>query len=303
MSYVIMLILMTVGGIVDNFKGGNVQYFYIKFMLGGNENPLMYTIYQIITGAPLGIGAIVIYPLAKKMGIRNVTFAAFVFVLIGSILGWIFPTNIVLAMTAGLLRQIGMIPNAYIFITLLLFAYDSVEYKSGYRLEGLLGIAILTAIQAAIYAPFAGGFESGILKRGFADVVGVTPNADVLSFMTMSFYLFDIILACACLILLPFMNVEKKLPAINAELLRRKKEAVLAHGGVWIEPEEQERIEREKADQKREENRVLDLKERCEKKGLDFETENNKYLAKQAEIREKKHAKQEKKAQLKSNDH
>ena len=286
--YVIMLILMTVGGIVDNFKGGNVQYFYIKFMLGGDENPLMYTIYQIITGTPLGIGAIVIYPLAKKMGIRNVTFAGYVLVLIGSILGWIFPTNIVLAITAGLLRQIGMIPNAYIFITLLLFAYDSIEYKSGYRLEGLLGIAIFTAIQAAIYAPFAGGFESGILKRGFVDVVGVTPNAEVLSFMTMSFYLLDIILACACLILLPFMNVEKNLPTINAELLRRKKEAVLAHGGVWIEPEEQERIEQEKADQKREENRVLDLRERCEKKGLDFETENNKYLAKQAEIREKK---------------
>ena len=36
--------------------------------------------------------------------------------------------------------------------------------------------------------------------------------------MTMAFYLFDIILATAYLILLPFVDVEKKLPQINAEL-------------------------------------------------------------------------------------
>lgn len=38
-NYVILLTLTTIGGIVDNFKGGNVQYFYIKFLLGGAETP------------------------------------------------------------------------------------------------------------------------------------------------------------------------------------------------------------------------------------------------------------------------
>lgn len=69
--FVILIVIATVSGIVDNFKGGNVQYFYIKFLLGGAENPLMYTIYQVVTGAPLGIGAFVIYPLAKKSGLRT----------------------------------------------------------------------------------------------------------------------------------------------------------------------------------------------------------------------------------------
>ena len=50
----------------------------------------------------------------------------------------------------------------------------------------------------------------------------------------------------------------------------------------WIEPEELERIEQEKAAVLREENRIADLKAKCEKKGLDFEAENTKYLAKQA---------------------
>ena len=56
--YVILTVLTMISGVVDSFKGGNVQYFYIKFLLGGAEDPLMYTIYQVITGIPLGIGAI-----------------------------------------------------------------------------------------------------------------------------------------------------------------------------------------------------------------------------------------------------
>lgn len=280
--FVILIIIATVSGIVDNFKGGNVQYFYIKFLLGGAENPLMYTIYQVVTGAPLGIGAFVIYPLAKKVGIKNLTVGGYALVLVGSIMGWMFPDQLVPALIGGFLRNIGWLPNAYIFATLMCFAYDDVEFRSHLRLEGMMGIAIITAIQSLIYAPFAGGFESAILRLGFVDVEGVMPSVEVTNFMTLSFYLFDAVLAAVVVILLPFVDVEKKLPEINAELLRRKKEAVLARGEEWIDPAEAERIEQEKADALREENRIADLKARCAKKGLDFDTENAKFLAKQA---------------------
>ena len=280
-NFVILIIIATVSGIVDNFKGGNVQFFYIKFLLGGVENPLMYTIYQVVTGAPLGIGAFVIYPLAKKVGIKNLTIGGYALVLIGSIVGWMFPDQMVPALIGGFLRNIGWLPNAYIFATLLCFAYDDVEFRSHLRLEGMMGIAIITAIQSLLYAPFAGGFESAILRLGFVDVEGVMPSVEVTNFMTLSFYLFDAVLAAVVVILLPFVDVEKKLPEINAELLRRKKEAVLARGEEWIDPAEAERIEQEKADALREENRIADLKARCAKKGLDFDTENAKFLAKQ----------------------
>ena len=280
--FVILTIIATISGIVDNFKGGNVQYFYIKFMLGGTENPLMYTIYQVVTGVPLGIGAFAIYPMAKKFGIKNLTVGGYALVLIGSIMGWMFPDQMIPALVGGFLRNMGWLPNAYIFATLMCFAYDSVEHKSGLRLEGLLGAAVVFAVQQLIYAPFAGGFESSILKLGFVDVEGVIPNVEVTNFMTMSFYMFDAILAAVVVITLPFVDVEKKLPEINAELLRRKKEAVLARGEEWIDPAEAERIEQEKAEAIREENRIADLKSKCAKKGLDFDTENAKYLAKQA---------------------
>lgn len=145
-----------------------------------------------------------------------------------------------------------------------------------------MGVAIINAVQSLIWAPFAGGYEAAILKMGFVDVVGVTPSNEVLSFMATAFYLFDIILAVFYVILLPFMDVEKHLPEINADLLERKKAAVLARGEEWIDPEELERRENEENARITEENRIKDLKEHCARKGLDFDTENAKYLAKQA---------------------
>ena len=286
--FVILIVIATLSGIVDNYKGGNVQYFYIKFMLNGENNAFMYTIYQTVTGTPLGLGAFLIYPLVKKFGIKNITVGGYALVLVGSVVGWLFPSNLTVALVAGFVRNIGWLPNAYIFATLLCFAYDSIEYRSHLRLEGLMGVAIITALQSLIYAPFAGGFESSILHMGFVDAVGVTPGAEVTSFMTSSFYLFDAALALAVVILLPFVDVEKHLPEINSELLRRKKEAVLASGGTWIDPEEQKRIDEEKEDAEREKNRIADLRGRCEKKGLDFDEENRKYLEKAARKEAKK---------------
>lgn len=286
--YLILIIIATVSGIVDNYKGGNVQYFYIKFLLGGAENPRMYTIYQVVTGIPLGIGAFAIYPLAKKVGIKNLTVGGYALVLVGSIVGYLFPDQLVPALVGGFIRNIGWLPNAYIFATLLCYAYDSVEYRSHMRLEGMMGVAIITAIQWLIYAPFAGGFEAGILKLGFVDAQGITPGADVIRFMNASFCLFDAVLAAVVVILLPFVDVEKHLPEINAELLERKKQAVLDRGETWIEPTEQERLDAEEAERIHEENRIADLKAKCARKGLDFDTENAKYLEKQAKKAAKK---------------
>ncbi len=286
--FVILIVIATLSGIVDNYKGGNVQYFYIKFMLNGENNAFMYTIYQAVTGTPLGLGAFLIYPLVKKFGIKNITVGGYALVLAGSVVGWLFPSNLTVALVAGFIRNVGWLPNSYIFATLLCFAYDSIEYRSHMRLEGLMGVAIITALQSLVYAPFAGGFESGILRMGFVDAAGIAPSGEVTSFMTSSFYLFDAALALAVVILLPFVDVEKHLPEINDELLRRKKEAVIASGGTWTDPGEQKRIDEEREAERREKNRIADLRMRCEKKGLDFEEENRKYLEKAARKEERK---------------
>ena len=166
---------------------------------------------------------------------------------------------------------------------MLCFAFDSVEFRSHLRLEGLLGVSIIGAVQTIIYAPFAGGYESTILKMGFVDAQGVVPGTDVQQFMVLAFYLFDLICATAYLILLPFVDVEKKLPQINSELQRRKKEAVLAQGREWIEPEELERRERAALAAQHEADRIADLKALCQRKGLDFDTGKQEVFGKASE--------------------
>lgn len=291
--FVILMVLTTIGGIIDNFKGGNVQYFYVKFMLDGVNHGERFMMFSIITGIPLGLGAIGIYPLARKIGIKNLSIIGYSLILVGAIIGWIFPSNLYVVYAAGFLKQIGYLPHAYIFATLLCYAYDDIEFKSGLRLEGLMGVAIIVAIQQLLYAPCAGGYESILLKLGFADGEGIMASETVQGFMTMAFYLCDIILAVAALILLPFVDVEKKLPTINAELEQRMKEAVLARGEEWVSPEEQEKREAEQAEREHEENRIADLRERCQRKGLDFDTENQKYLTNKAEKERKWKEKQD----------
>ena len=64
------------------------------------------------------------------------------------------------------------------------------------------------------------------------------------------------------------------------EIRERYIAAAEARGEVWISPEEQEEEEREKNARLAEEARIQDLKVKCERRGLDFDIENQKYLDK-----------------------
>ena len=58
-----------------------------------------------------------------------------------------------------------------------------------------------------------------------------------------------------------------------------------------MQPEELERREREALAAQHEADRIADLKALCQRKGLDFDTENRKYLDKQAKKQVKAAAK------------
>ena len=276
--YVLLLITATVGSIADNFRGTNVQYYYVSYVLGGIHDPSLFMIYTILTGVPLGIGAFVIYPITKKYGIRNTSLAGYIIVFSASVLGLLFPTSVKVAYIAGFLKQIGYIPAAYMLGALTVSCFDSVEHSSGYRLEGLLGVGIIATLQNVLYAPVAGLYEKILTMVGFdANSTGFQP-ALALTILGVAFYGIEAVCSLVNVCVLPFVDLEKRLPQINADLLERKKQAVLARGEVWVDPEEQERKEKEAAALEAEENRIRDLKERCARKGLDFETENRKYL-------------------------
>ena len=84
------------------------------------------------------------------------------------------------------------------------------------------------------------------------------------------------------------------MPEVTHALIERKKAECAAKGIPYVSHEEQMKAEIAQQQKEAEENRVKELKEYCEKKGLDFDTENQKYLDKKAKKDAKKAAKKTK---------
>ncbi|MGI6316775.1 MAG: MFS transporter [Christensenellales bacterium] len=293
--FVLTLIATTVTALADNFRGTNVQYYFVSYVLDGIHDQSLFMIYTILTGIPLGIGAFVAYPLTRKYGIRNTCLVGYCIIFVASLVGILFPTNVMVAYAAGFMKQVGFIPIAYMLGALIASCFDSVEHSSGYRLEGLLAVGIIATLQNVLYAPMAGLYEKILTVVGFdANSTGFQPAA-ALTVIGCAFYGIELFFSFVNIIILPFVDIEKRLPKINADLKERKRQAVLARGEEWIDPDVLEQQEKEAARKEAEENRIRDLKERCEKKGLEFETENAKYLARQAEKEAKRARKTAKK--------
>ena len=92
-----------------------------------------------------------------------------------------------------------------------------------------------------------------------------------------------------------FYDLEAKIPQISADITARHKAEAEARGEVWISPEEKQAMEQEEQERKAEEKRIEELKEKCAKKGLNFDEEEAKYQAKLAEAKAKAEAKAAKK--------
>ena len=91
-----------------------------------------------------------------------------------------------------------------------------------------------------------------------------------------------------------FFDIDKRMPTVTHALVERKKAECEAKGIPYVSHEEQMKAEIAQQQKEAEENRVKELKEYCEKKGLDFDTENRKYLDKKAKKDAKKAAKKAK---------
>ena len=86
-------------------------------------------------------------------------------------------------------------------------------------------------------------------------------------------------------------TISDEMPQITAGISAFHRAEAEARGEVYVSPEEKARLEQEENDRIAEENRLKELKAKCEKKGLNFEEEEAKYQAKLAEKKEKAEAK------------
>ena len=286
--------------------------YYCNYVLGTYSDGITQTLVSVLGGIPMGIGIFAVWPLAKKFGKKNVTVAGFVIYAVGSAICWMAPTNLPVVLVGQFIKNIGGLPCAYVFMALFADALDNLEWKNGFRCDGIAMSAysvIITAAAGLVTGIFNGGLwaadyiapETVEVMPALTDAIQkIITNADGTfsviynqpEAVTTVFILFFVGLeAIAGLVyavmLLPVTvekTVDKKLVIIRA----RQRAACEARGEVWAEPEVRAAEEQKRLDAEAEEYYRKELKERCQKKGLDYEAE----LAKHAEALRAKAEKQ-----------
>lgn len=307
----VYILIYTLGSTLKN----SALVYYCNYVLGTYNDGITQTLISVIGGIPMGIGIFAVWPLAKRFGKKNVSVAGFILYALGSAICWIAPTNIYIVITGQFIKNIGGLPCAYIFMSLFADSFDHLEWKTGFRSDSLamsiystiavvligFGMAILNAfLNASGYIPpinansladaeallaqnnwlpqldinsykatLDGTFTIGIQQTG------ATKNA--ISFL---FVGLEVITGIISAVLLGFVGVEKTLDRKQKVILERQKKLIESEGKEWIDPEILLENEQKKADEEAEIAYRLELKDKCQKNGLNYEKELALHLEK-----------------------
>ena len=230
--------------------------YYCNYVLGTYNDGITQMLVSVIGGIPMGIGIFAVWPLAKRFGKRNVTMVGFLLYALGSLLCWIFSTNMVMVLIGQFIKNIGGLPCAYVFMALFADCLDHLEWKTDLRMDGaamsvynIIAVAmvgIMTGVfnwmlaRAGYIAPFTAKSvaEAGqvLSQNGWMAQVALEnlkPAADgvltvalaqphavnwVISF---AFLGLEVFTGLALAVILFFLNVEKDLPQKQAEIKAR----------------------------------------------------------------------------------
>ena len=238
-----------------------------------------------VGAVPTAVGMVFVWPLAAKFtkskaislgGIVAALGAAAAF----SCLGLVGNTDAITGVSVAsfCIKALGTAPAMYISLALMANILDHQEAVHGIRTDGF-SMAVYGSIMVAM-----SGICNGIIV-GLDNVVASDAGKRFLH----TFLSFGVEGICYVIIAIMFffMNVEKFTNVDNKAIVADQKAEVLAAKGNWIEPDERLRLEEEENNRLVEEARVAELKEKCEKKGLNFEEENAKFLAQKAEADQK----------------
>lgn len=209
-----------------SIKNISLPYF-CNYVLGTYNDGITQTLVSAIGGIPMGIGIFAVWPLAKRFGKRNVTLVGFIFYAVGSAICWIFPKDMVLVLVGQFIKNIGGLPCAYVFMALFADVLDHLEWKTGFRSDGI-AMSVYNIIAVAMVGVCAGIFNGWLAGAGYVApelVDGATLAAAqspavqrVISFGFVGLEVFTgIILA----LLLIFLSVEKDIGKKQAEIKAR----------------------------------------------------------------------------------
>ena len=228
---------------------------------------------------PTALGMVIAWPLANKIGKGKAILFGAILSTVGGAIGFIAPDNFWVVTVSFIVKALGSTPAMYLSLALLADILDHQEAQHGVRTDGLT-MTIYGAIMAGMTGIATGVLNGTLVATGYDAVNGVLSTPGMRVAMQWIFIGGETICYALIAIIFIFMGVEKFTKQDHEEIKERQKQEALAAGEEWIEPEERMRREEEEYARQAEETRVAELKAKCEKKGLNFEEENAKYLQK-----------------------
>ena len=308
--------------------------FYANYVMGTYNDGTTLTILNAVGQAPLGLGVFLLWPIAKKFGKRWTFFVGMLIAFVGSLTVFFLssPGNMGAVLGALALKSFGILPT-YLFAGMMADSMDHIEWERGYRCDGFTAtmnsvmLTIMAGVGTTVFnaglhtgkiggyvAPFTGksiseifssisgsGLTAQLAQEAYkanADgvyTVGVLQSAAVNRWFVICVALIPAITYIICAVFGYFNDVGEQIPQISKEIQERHRAEAEARGEVYVSPEEKAALEQIENDRIAEENRVKELKAKCEKKGMNFDEEEAKYQAKLAEQKAKAEAKAAKK--------
>ena len=175
----------------------------------------------------MGIGIFVVWPLAKKFGKRNITMIGFVLYAIGGIICLINPRSMVVVLIGQFVKNMGGLPSAYVFMALFADVLDHIEWKAGFRVDGL-SAAVNTIIVTICYGLSNGLFNILLARSGYiapvlvdGKTIAASQNPATQNSIIFSFIGLEVVTAFILIILLAFLSVEKVIDKEQAEIKAR----------------------------------------------------------------------------------
>lgn len=163
--WVLAMVIGMVTTICSNISGYNLSTNFCTVILGAAAENNYSLIYTIVSGVPLGIGVLIIYPLSQKFTIRKTTMAFGVLAILGCVVGLAGGANFPVAVAANFLFNMGALPVVYILTALTNAANDEVTnyYSKGavcqWLFETMCGIRVAGENRFLLHPQPGGHFD------------------------------------------------------------------------------------------------------------------------------------------------
>ena len=138
--WIIMIVFWLVWQTYNNWQTTSLMY-YCDWVLGTYNDGTTMTILNAVGQAPLGFGVFLLWPVANKLGKRKTMMVGMAMSLIGAVIGWLMPHNMLAVILSLVVRSFGLLPT-YLIAAMLAEALDHIEWKNGFRCDGFSASAI-----------------------------------------------------------------------------------------------------------------------------------------------------------------